>query len=264
MKDLKIRVISGFFYVALLLGSILKGPSYFFPVLFIFCGLATLEFFRLIKRPVLFPLLLLSVLFYVFIQYTVPESSIQVLLLLSLSGCLLFTYRLFRPKLALSKSLLYVSGISYLVGSCFFIAALYAHTYFVVLWVYILIWINNSAAYFIGSKLGKTPLFPSISPNKTWEGFWGGQLFTLVAAAAIYLIHPSFIVSPFFMIALAILTPTLATIGDLVQSQFKRIAGVKDSGRLLPGHGGFYDRMDSIIYTAPFVYLLIEINQYVS
>lgn len=264
MKDLKIRVISGFFYVALLLFSILKGPSYFFPVIFIFCGLATLEFFRLIKSSVVVPMLLLSALFYLFIQYRVPETSIRFLLLLSITSSLLFTYRLFKPLLVLSKSILYLLGIGYIVGSCFFIAALYGNTYFVVMLVYLLIWVNNSAAYFVGSQLGKTPLFPSISPKKSWEGFWGGQIFTLIAAAAIYLIHPDFIISPFFMITLGILIPTLATVGDLVQSQFKRIAGVKDSGRLLPGHGGFYDRMDSIIYTAPFVYLLLEINHYVS
>lgn len=63
---------------------------------------------------------------------------------------------------------------------------------------------------------------------------------------------------------MSILIPSLATYGDLIQSQFKRIAGVKDSGRLFPGHGGFYDRMDSIIYAAPFIYLLIQITRYVS
>ena len=131
-----------------------------------------------------------------------------------------------------------------------------------VLLFYMLVWVNNSFAFFIGKKIGKRPLFKSISPKKTWEGFLGGLLFTIIAASIFYYSKAFFSLN--FYILLAVLIATLSTLGDLVQSKFKRYADVKDSGSLIPGHGGFFDRMDSVIFSAPWVYFLIKLNHYVS
>ena len=98
--------------------------------------------------------------------------------------------------------------------------------------------------------------------KKTWEGFLGGLLFTIIAASIFYYSKAFFSLN--FHILLAILIATLSTLGDLVQSKFKRYADVKDSGSLIPGHGGFFDRMDSVIFSAPWVYFLIKFNHYVS
>ncbi|MEL0262206.1 MAG: phosphatidate cytidylyltransferase, partial [Flavobacteriaceae bacterium] len=127
---------------------------------------------------------------------------------------------------------------------------------------FILIWTNNSFAYLTGKKWGKTFLFPSISPKKTWEGFWGGTIATLIAALLIAYFDTVFNYLQLFILGVSV--SILATLGDLVESQFKRLSGVKDSGSLIPGHGGFYDRMDSVIYTAPYMLIIIQLLAYVS
>ena len=104
--------------------------------------------------------------------------------------------------------------------------------------------------------MGKTKLLPTISPKKSWEGYAGGAVATLLL---LYIVENNFSLYGSYWWSIALLLPALATLGDFVQSYFKRRANVKDSGTLLPGHGGFYDRMDSVIYTAPFYYLLIKI-----
>ena len=112
------------------------------------------------------------------------------------------------------------------------------------------IWIGDSGAYYVGSHLGRRAMAPRISPNKTWEGLTGGVLATLAAAAAL---KPAFeIALPWpHLAAVAVIVAVATPLGDLVESQFKRDTGVKDSSSLLPGHGGVLDRTDSLLYTAP-------------
>ena len=126
-----------------------------------------------------------------------------------------------------------------------------------------LIWISDSAAYVFGVTFGKRPLFKSVSPKKSIEGFLGGFIFSLILSL-IFFKYLSLDFSLSEWLILGILTSCLGTLGDLVESQFKREAGVKDSGKLMPGHGGLYDRMDSIIFAAPFIYLSIIIFKNVS
>ena len=126
-----------------------------------------------------------------------------------------------------------------------------------------LIWISDSAAYVFGVTFGKRPLFKSVSPKKSIEGFLGGLIFSLIISI-IFFKYLSLDFSLSEWLILGVLTSCLGTLGDLVESQFKREAGVKDSGKWLPGHGGLYDRMDSIIFAAPFIYLSIIIFKNVS
>jgi phosphatidate cytidylyltransferase len=126
-----------------------------------------------------------------------------------------------------------------------------------------LIWISDSAAYVFGVTFGKRPLFKSVSPKKSIEGFLGGFIFSLILSLFFFkYLSLDFSLSEWLI--LGVLTSCLGTLGDLVESQFKREAGVKDSGKLMPGHGGLYDRMDSIIFAAPFIYLSIIIFKNVS
>jgi|WetSurMetagenome_2_1015567.scaffolds.fasta_scaffold399922_2 phosphatidate cytidylyltransferase len=123
------------------------------------------------------------------------------------------------------------------------------------MWLLLIIWSTDTAAYEIGRRYGKTPLAPSVSPNKTQEGTWAG----LAAGMAIGLIWgltviktgviPSLLASCFIS--------ALGQAGDLLESKVKRMAGVKDSGNLFPGHGGVLDRFDSILLTAPFMYVIL-------
>ena len=126
-----------------------------------------------------------------------------------------------------------------------------------------LIWISDSAAYVFGVTFGKRPLFKTVSPKKSIEGFIGGLSFAIMLSI-IFSFYLSLNITLLQWVILGLLTGCTGTLGDLVQSQFKREAGVKDSGNLLPGHGGLYDRMDSIIFAAPIIYLTLTIFNYVS
>jgi phosphatidate cytidylyltransferase len=121
----------------------------------------------------------------------------------------------------------------------------------------LMIWGNDMFAYFGGRSFGKRPLAPKISPNKTWEGFWSGFAGALAGLMIAYLISDSFPVSLSYAIPMVVLVSIFGPSGDLLESRLKRIAGVKDSSDLLPGHGGFFDRFDALILTTPVIYLYL-------
>lgn len=125
-----------------------------------------------------------------------------------------------------------------------------------------LIWINDTMAYIVGSFIGRTP-FSKISPKKTWEGTGGGVLLTIgCAIAAEYVLKSRFGVQLWPLstwIAFAVIVGVFGTMGDLFESKLKRMAGVKDSGSIMPGHGGALDRFDSLLGTLPIVYFYCEI-----
>lgn len=121
----------------------------------------------------------------------------------------------------------------------------------IVLGTILLIWTNDTAAYLIGSNVGRHHLFPRISPNKTWEGTIGAIITTLIIAFPVSLVFPQF---PFgTWLILALLISLAGGVGDLVESMIKRSLTIKDSGGLLPGHGGFLDRFDAFLFSIPFV-----------
>ena len=120
-----------------------------------------------------------------------------------------------------------------------------------------MLWANDTFAYFVGSQFGKTPLAPMISPGKTLEGTLGGVVITLILTVLVVL---GFAFADWTWIGIALLVCAFGSIGDLVQSAFKRVAGVKDSGNLLPGHGGLWDRFDSFLGSLPFVFIYLILS----
>ncbi len=132
----------------------------------------------------------------------------------------------------------------------------------IIISIFILIWTNDTFAYIVGKSIGKHKLYERISPKKTIEGFIGGIVFSVIAGFLIskYYIGGSILIWTISPVIISI----FSTLGDLIESKFKRIAGVKDSGKIMPGHGGILDRLDSIIFVAPFVYLFYQILYYVS
>lgn len=118
--------------------------------------------------------------------------------------------------------------------------------------LFVLIWSSDSFAYFTGRLFGKHKMAPKISPKKTWEGFAGGVFFTLILG---FLIEQKFPELRGNWVVIGLLVSVFAPLGDLVESQLKRSFGVKDSGTIIPGHGGVLDRLDSFIVTAPVIYL---------
>ena len=132
----------------------------------------------------------------------------------------------------------------------------------IILGIFMLIWANDSFAYIVGKNFGKQKLFSSISPKKTVEGFLGGVFFAALSSYFIALIATSLSFTNWLIIS--VLVSVFGTLGDLVESKYKRQAAVKDSGKIMPGHGGMLDRLDSAIFAAPFIYLFLRILNYVS
>ena len=145
------------------------------------------------------------------------------------------------------------------------------HTPRIVLAMFIFIWLYDTGAFLVGCAIGKHRLFERISPKKSWEGVVGGAAFVIIVAIIIACIEP---IGAFFnsseltpekwisidtWIVMAITVVIAATLGDLFESLLKRTAGVKDSGNLIPGHGGILDRIDSLLFVAPAVLTLLEI-----
>lgn len=119
--------------------------------------------------------------------------------------------------------------------------------------ILLLVWANDTGAYVLGSRIGRTPLFSRISPKKTWEGTISGAITCLVLAAILSYVLPEMSVVAWYGTALCV--TLFATLGDLVESMLKRNLGVKDSGNLLPGHGGILDRFDALFLSVPYIYV---------
>jgi len=118
--------------------------------------------------------------------------------------------------------------------------------------LFVVTWANDTFAYFTGRFLGRRQLAPRISPKKTWEGFWGGSAGSVGCAIAVkFLFLPGLSVSAAVVVGAG--AAVLSPLGDLSESMLKRAAGVKDSGRIIPGHGGLLDRIDAVLFVAPWV-----------
>jgi len=123
--------------------------------------------------------------------------------------------------------------------------------------IFLLVWILDTSAYFIGKKFGRKQLYPRISPKKTWAGTVWGLFFTIIGAFLAKIIYIDFLTF-FHAAALGIIVGITGQVGDLVESALKRTAEIKDSSTIIPGHGGVLDRFDSLIFTAPFAYLYVN------
>ena len=129
----------------------------------------------------------------------------------------------------------------------------------ILLFIYLLTWTFDTFAYLFGVKFGKHKIMPSISPKKSWEGFIGGLLATLIASYIIYNLDFLEEIDLVSLIIIAFILPFTATLGDFIESHLKRQAGVKDSGNFIPGHGGMLDRMDAFMITIPIIYILTNL-----
>ena len=129
--------------------------------------------------------------------------------------------------------------------------------YAIPLAIYVFIWLNDTGAYLSGSLLGKHKLFPRISPKKSWEGSIGGALLTVLSAVVIARFY--LFMNVWQWVGMALVVVVFGTFGDLTESLIKRHLGIKDSGKMLPGHGGILDRLDSMLFAIPAVVVYIYI-----
>ncbi|NNL16601.1 MAG: phosphatidate cytidylyltransferase [Flavobacteriaceae bacterium] len=273
MKELLIRAISGAIYVALFL-LLLPYETALIILFFVFGLICLAEFKKLIKLKSFFPYIIFALIYGAFglIHHLISpipgfNEAIQILHVITIFVQLLLIKDLFSEKtIPLFESKRFILTTFYLTsGFLFMILIAEYYVMFnpnILLGSFILVWVNDSFAYLIGKNFGKQKLFPSVSPKKTVEGFLGGLFFACIASAAIAKFSYTFKFSNWLILAIVI--SVFGTLGDLIESKFKRQANVKDSGVIMPGHGGLLDRLDSIIFAAPFIFLVIKMLNHVS
>ncbi len=264
MKELLTRALSGIIYVGLILGCTFYNKYAFLALIGLLGVVCLSEFLNLITNKkgiyLAVAILLTPIIFYSFkfqlwrLLFVIPAIIINIMLFLGLKDAevVKFLY----DKKGTSITVLFYQVLGFI--SLAFIPFLQGNYQpFLILGLFILVWVNDSFAYLSGSAFGKHKLCPSISPNKSIEGFVGGFIMTLVVSFLLYKYVG--ILSWQLWLAYGTIASVIGSIGDLVQSKFKRKAGVKDSGSIMPGHGGIFDRLDSVLYASPFVFLLLNL-----
>ena len=157
------------------------------------------------------------------------------------------------------KAVYLLTGLGYIPVALGFLVQLRFQSLYLPLILILFIWMNDTMAYLTGSFIGKTPFFPSISPKKTLEGTIGGVIFTMAFAFIWGYFTNWFPVS--LWIIFGLIAGVVGTAGDLVESKLKRLSGIKDSGSIMPGHGGALDRFDSLLLSAPVAFLIAAIYE---
>jgi len=192
------------------------------------------------------------------LAYYCKSEFTSYLLPISLLANLYLLFELFARREAIQFRLPLLWNLLYVVLPIALLVSVHKENYFslILISILLMVWISDIGGYFVGKSTGKRKLFPSVSPGKTWEGFWGAGLLSLLFSYAFYSYFANFSVRTWALIALTVWL--FGSWGDLVESKLKRQAGVKDSGTIMPGHGGFLDRFDAFIFCIPFVLFLIH------
>jgi len=267
MRESIIRAISGLLYISILVVSILSSEFIFISLFFLIGFVCLLELEKLLRLKS-YALYVVHVVFFVLFSYLKFDANATLVLLCITIFVNLFLAKdlLFIKKIPVFEKKKYIILIFYLISSMVFLTLIptYSGTFRpeLIVGVFVLIWTNDTFAYIVGKNFGKNKLYERISPNKTVEGFIGGMVFSCIAGYFIY--YFTHYLNFQSWLGMAIILSVFGTLGDLIQSKFKRQAGVKDSGKLMPGHGGLFDRLDSIIFSSPFVYAYLLILNYVS
>ena len=279
MKEFYTRSITAIAYATVILLPLFYSEYLFYTIGFICSLILVFEFIKLISNYnhkffsrdtgksnfILYMTFPLYISLFILSKNQIFEIAFLIIIVLTnvVLGFSLIKNKLFSYSILKNRFI----GHFYLVGSLVIFFSLPnifgEYNPYIVFSFLALIWISDSAAYVFGVTFGKRPLFKTVSPKKSIEGFVGGLSFAIMLSI-IFSFYLSLNITLLQWIILGLLTGCTGTLGDLVQSQFKREAGVKDSGNLLPGHGGLYDRMDSIIFAAPIIYLTLTIFNYVS
>jgi phosphatidate cytidylyltransferase len=267
MNEFKTRVLSGIVYAAAIFFGLWYGRVSSC-VLFLVLGLLCLfEVQKLLNFRNYLSYLIYPISLFIFHYFEIDDKILFLLLLCTFFVKLLLLRDLFSLKGRNAfREKKHIITLFYIVPSFVFLTLIPTlfenYNTFVLLSVFILMWVNDSFAYLVGKNFGKQKLFEKISPKKTVEGFLGGFIFTIIGGIAIS--YFSDIMSFYHWVVLGVFVSIFGTLGDLVQSKFKRKADVKDSGKILPGHGGVFDRMDSIIFSSTFAFGFLFLVQHVS
>jgi phosphatidate cytidylyltransferase len=258
---LKQRIITAVILAIVVLGCILQEDTLWTHILFaVVLFAATRELIILTLKPTLLPGIVGAIGFVLLYWWSLPLISPALVYLQSLAGVAiwmlitiaLFFYRHSGNWPLLARVLLLGIGLD-LLWICVH-ALIYLHAQYggdMLLFLFTLVWVADIGAYFSGRRFGRRKLAPAISPGKTIEGVIGGLCANLIWIVSIYHLYTGWGLTLLQFIAIGILTSLASVVGDLFESVLKREAGVKDSGKSLPGHGGVLDRIDSVIAAAP-------------
>ncbi len=275
MKNLVIRAASGAVLVAVMIGAIVWSHRSMGELFLLLTAVGLHEFYALARKCGYRPLSnagTVAGLFLFALFYWLPALDSEVILC-SLLALLLFVPLLFvcllwrkseHPFADIGVTLMGVFYLALPFGLLclfdeldFFPQPQGSRAAFVLCYFFI-IWANDVFAYLVGMAFGRHPLFPRHSPKKSWEGFFGGVLGALCVGGVIAYLSRGGIAWPLWL-GLALVISVTGVAGDLVESMFKRAAGVKDSSNLIPGHGGVLDRFDAVLLSAPFVFVYASI-----
>mgnify|MGYP005848221835 CR=1 FL=1 len=288
MSNLAQRVIAGVLGAAVLINAIYWNEWSFFVIFLLIMSFSLWEFYTILEKANFKPtkklaigvgILMFSGVFFVqeAQDFYLLTSFYPILILASLTLMfLLFILKLYdktdtQPFTNLAMTIL---GLVYVcLPFTLFLEASYVtvslpkgkqiigsfsmYNYQIPLGILFCLWASDSGAYFVGRKLGKTKLFERISPKKSWEGLAGGMFFSQMVAWVLSMYFTSIEAWKWFVISGIIVT--IGTYGDLVESMLKRSLGIKDSGSVIPGHGGFLDRFDGLLVAMPFVALFLKL-----
>lgn len=265
MKNVIIRSISGAVYVALIVVAIVAGRYGIAALTVVFALLAGIEYQQLVaskggRQAITSVINAVDISVLLLIQavaFTAAQFYFDIFV-----GCILalaiiviarFVLALYdkRPE-AFAETGRSILGYIYigLPLGALNILGIFPDSFWFILAMFVMIWLNDTGAFCVGSLFGRRKLFERLSPKKSWEGFWGGLLFCALAGVLFYYLAPGTL-SLGAWIGFGVTVSVLSTWGDLFESMMKRSLGVKDSGKLIPGHGGILDRIDSLLFVAP-------------
>jgi phosphatidate cytidylyltransferase len=258
--DLKQRIITGIiaglgFFLLLYLGS------YWFTALIL--GISLIGFYEYVKMNGYKPFSLTTLIGYVGVAcFSLPWETLFGRSILSMDHYIWIFLFILMCMTVLSKNKVTIDhiaavflGMVYIGIGCHYMIETRMSGLFWSLLVFICIWATDSGAYFIGSAFGKRPLWPTISPKKSIEGSIGGIAVAIIIAVCFSLVRPD-LLSWSQALLLGLTIAIVGQMGDLIQSAYKRIKGIKDTGTILPGHGGILDRVDSWLIVFPMVHLV--------
>ena len=261
MSNLLQRSFSGIIYIVIFISAILYSKESYIALMSVFGVLCVWEFTKMINFKSFAPYVFFVILLFLILKRIDSYATTGILLITILSSIYLI-YQLYSKKefIFLDERSKLGLTIRYLIFSFIFLVILpfYNGVYNpnILIGILVIIWVNDSFAFLVGKNLGKNKLFVSVSPKKTIEGFVGGVFFAIITSYFISQYFTEFALINWLIIAAIV--SVLGTLGDLIESKFKRQAKIKDSGNIMPGHGGMLDRLDSLLFVAPFVYLYIN------
>jgi len=264
LKNLITRTLAGAVFVALIIGSILWHPSAVLVVFFFFNAIALWEFARMFQsKAYQIPtssLILIGSLVYLliggFANSIIGANATLIILpllfILFISSLFTQSKHVFEELGIKVLGIIYISipfGLFNVVENMGLVGQKFHEPLFLIIF-FVIVWANDTFAYLFGSAFGKHPLFKRISPKKSWEGSIGGAISAVLIAG--FFGYYFSILNVYSWVLLSLIVVITASLGDLVESLLKRQMGIKDSGNIMPGHGGILDRFDAAIFAIPF------------